>query len=122
MKNTLFERFAEPSMKLGLIVLAIATLLLAYQALVVVPREEIKAKERLAAEASLKEEQARIARDTRYNGCVHDAEYNYNNRWEGHCVLVGKGENCSLPAYVADKFEEKLVEDKKQCLDIYKNY
>lgn len=48
--------------------------------------------------------------------CNIQAQDNYNSSWKGNCP---NGDICSLPISVVNVLNEKLKDDKNECLQIY---
>jgi len=91
-----------------------------YQSAVVIPREEITAKEeQLKAEqqeATLKEER----RQARYGECLSSAWRQYSSAWDSQCELAGEEADCTLPKYRYEPVEADYVREKEMCLAVLK--
>jgi hypothetical protein len=98
----------------------IAVFTLAYQALVVIPREE---NEAIVKAQQLKIEQelrAEANKQRNYDSCVAEAYTSYSANWDKQCDIAGKDPDCTL--YEA---QYKIVEDRhdsaqERCLTLYK--
>jgi len=104
----------------GLLTFAVILLVILFQALVVVPQQEIEAKER-AAEAELREERrAQAQRERNYTRCLGNAYDVYSNNWDNVCEIDGKEKDCTLPAYRHQPIEAQYETAKERCVDLYK--
>lgn len=101
-------------------VVLISIIAIAYQALVVVPREQIEAEAKRYEQERRLEALAADRREDRYNSCLVDAQSFYTADWNGHCELIGKEPDCSLPTNTALIFETRKEKAEEQCLAIYK--
>jgi hypothetical protein len=102
--------------KAFVVIVIFAVLGIAYNSLVVIPREKL-AQQESARRAS---EQKEFMRSLNYDACVNEALRVYSSNWDGTCELLSKERDCSLPAFRAEKHEEKLSEEKDRCVQLYK--
>lgn len=104
---------------IAVVATVLTTLFIAYQALVVVPKERIEAQtaieERNRADALM----AAARNKDNYDSCLLGAYTNYSSNWEQHCELLELEEDCSLPRATALLFEERKEKDEANCLAVY---
>lgn len=98
----------------------IAAVLIAYQALVEIPREKIESQEKTLMLEKVAEEAKEAQREEKYNNCMMFAYTDYNTNWNSACTLAEKEAECSLPTYKADSLEEKWEQEKDRCVQMYK--
>jgi len=55
-----------------------------------------------------------------YDMCKSQAYQSYLTNWEGECKTSLKAEDCSLDLDIADRLTERLTNEEKECLDLYK--
>lgn len=98
----------------------IAAVVVAYQALVVVPQNRIDAEQRkemvrIQVEKE-REEQKRID----LWECQNSAYQAYSGNWDAACKLIGEKPDCTLPAYKANGYQELLDAANDRCVTLYK--
>lgn len=101
-------------------VILISTIAIAYQSLVVVPREEIRAEAERYERERREEALASTRREDKYNSCLVDAYNLYSENWDNYCELLGREPNCSLPYSKSEDLGEDYSSEKATCLTIYK--
>lgn len=102
------------------IIAAFSLAFVTYHAFVLVPLERIDTQERQAREARAHEDEVRIEKEIKLEECRVTAYTAYSNNWDGHCELIGKDKDCSLPTEIADKFEQGLNTMTDRCVTLYK--
>lgn len=102
------------------VVLTSIALLIAYQALVVVPQNRIDAEQR-KEQTRIQEERAREARrETSLLTCGLDAYSTYSGDWDKACETAGLKPDCTLPKYKSDSMNKRLEEMNDRCVTLYK--
>lgn len=104
----------------GIVGTVLVVLFIAYTTLVVVPRERMELQAQQAREARMEEEIKEAERLHRYNECMASAYRTYSLNWDGECKLLGKGLDCSLPQFKADKLEDSKRNAESNCVVMYK--
>lgn len=100
--------------------LVVFTLIMLYQALVVIPNERIAAEERAVIEKARLERLEKIEKAEKYDACMATAYRNYSDNWDQHCEMIGLEADCSLPAYNANLFEERKETAQDRCVTMYR--
>lgn len=93
---------------------------IAYQSLVVIPREEIEARERKETADRVAALFAEQQRKEDYSQCIQDAYINYTNNWNSQCKTEGKEDGCQLISWRAEDFEASWNRDEDTCVTLYK--
>lgn len=93
---------------------------IAYQTLVVVPREEIEQRYVQATRERMEALAAEQRRQKAYEDCDQMAWEAYSLDWDGACEIIGEEKDCSLPGYRADQLGEVLSKAKDRCVAMYK--
>jgi len=58
-------------------------------------------------------------RESKIESCLTMADVQQEVFWESECKGLGRGENCSLPTYNADRVDAEYRRDRDEC---YKRY
>ena len=104
-----------------LIGIVIASMLfIAYQSLVVVPREELAFQKQKIANAELSAYLEKVQKEADYKTCKDAAYETYSLDWNQGCRTAGKANDCTLPKYTADTFDQRLSAEKNRCVTMYK--
>lgn len=98
----------------------VAVLLIAYQALVVVPAERLEAQAELQRAEQRAQELAELKRQADYNNCLAAAYEVYSANWESKCKVLGLGDGCTLTVYAYAPIEEDYANEKDRCVTMYK--
>ena len=105
---------------IGVSIFAGLIILIMYQSLVVIPKEEIRSEE-IKASA---ERKAKIFEEDRkeraYNSCINNAHGVYTADWNGQCELLGKEADCSLYPAQYTLIEERHKDAQDSCLVRFK--
>lgn len=102
------------------IIVSIAVLVIAYQALIVVPKEKIASQEQAIIEKARLERLERLQKAEAYDQCVSVAYSNYNYDWNKACETAGKEAGCTHYTSVADRIDGILKDAKQTCVVMYK--
>lgn len=116
MQHITTQRVIAAAVTLGII----AAILIAYQALVEIPRERIEAQEK---EAFLKRADELVKaqeREDNYNSCMFSAYNIYSQNWDSQCTLLGREKECSLKTYEMERIEKLHKESQERCVQMYK--
>lgn len=109
--------------KIIIAIIAVATVFLcwvAYEHFVAIPRAELAAEQAQERQERIDRMAAEREREANYKQCVRLAYLNYTADWDGQCELLGKEDNCSLPRYIANEFDDDLDREKDNCIKMYK--
>lgn len=100
--------------KLIPISMLIVALSLGYYFVIFLPQKE---SQRLLREESIRKQEVNEAkeRQRQLNFCLTAAEFSKDNFWDRECESRGLTENCSLPAYNADRVDDTHKEDRNEC-------
>lgn len=93
---------------------------IAYQNLVVIPKQQL-ADQRERVEREILEK--RVAEEKRiadYNQCTSTAWQTYSNNWDMTCENLDLEKDCSLPTYLSEGLDERHEQGKDRCLNLYK--
>ena len=101
-------------------IVAIAVLVIAYQALIVVPKERIASQERANVEKARLERLEKLQRAEAYDQCVASAYEVYSNNWDKACETNGKEADCSLYTAQSDRIDDMHQTAKNTCVTLYK--
>ena len=87
-------------------------------------RQKTLEKDKRATEARLErvmqEKEAQEEKEKQLDLCLLRAQLNYSNFWERECEGLGRGEDCRLPRYNADRVDRIMKEAKDECYRRYK--
>ena len=86
-------------------------------------RAKVERSERLAREQRQDSESRDDLRRERYDRCLQEAQEDYNRGWAADCKSIGinnKKENCFLPEFNVNSWNNILKSDRKTCLDEFK--
>lgn len=103
---------------IGVVILAV--LFIAYQALVVVPREEIAAAQRAAADKARAESIEKMEKARAYDECISDAYDVYSNNWDNTCINNGDEADCQLYPNQSNRIDDMHETAKAACVTLYK--
>jgi len=104
-----------------LVLVGIASgLFIAYQTLVVVPREEIEQRYVQATRERIEALAAEQRRQKAYEDCDQMAWEAYSLDWDAACKIEGEQKDCTLPGYRADQLGEVLAKAKDRCVAMYR--
>jgi hypothetical protein len=99
--------------KITAIIFGLLVFILAWNALVVIPREKMKQERD-------EKQNAETLRKWNYDVCIADAVNIYDGTWNGECKLLEREKECALPAYKAQKINDALSDEKDRCVSLYK--
>lgn len=102
------------------IIVSIAVLAIAYQALIVVPKEKIASQERAIVEKARLERLEKLQKAEAYDSCVSEAYFNYTADWNKACETAGKEDSCTLYSSQSDRVDGIFKEAKNTCVTLYK--
>jgi len=101
------------------LVLGLVLLFIAYQALVVVPQNQINQE---ISQTKLKLDAVKLAesvKKTDYHRCLNSAFKAYSLDWDSQCFLAGEKADCSLKPYQYTEIEIRHTANQSTCLTIY---
>lgn len=101
-------------------ILGIVVLIMAYQAFIVIPKEEIASRERANVEKVRLERLEKLQKAEAYDSCVYEAYTNYSADWNTACETAGKEENCTHYSSISDRLDGILKDAKQTCVVMYK--
>lgn len=101
-------------------IVTIAVLVIAYQSLIVVPKERIAAQERANVEKVRLERLEKLQKAEAYDQCIASAYQVYSQNWDKACETNGKEADCSLYSAQSDRIDDMHQTAKTTCLTLYK--
>lgn len=103
---------------IGLLVFAV--LGIAYQSLVVVPRERIAFEQKKISDAKLEKQLAEWAKEREYKECMSTAYEEYIMDFNGECDRLGKEDGCAINASSAKEIGSVKEKKENRCVTMYK--
>jgi len=91
------------------LVILLLILFIAYQSLVVVPREILQ-----------KNITAQWNKEQKYESCIDDAYDIYSEAWDSQCRINGEKNDCSLKPFNYEIIEKRHEKRQDTCLQIFK--
>jgi len=76
-------------------------------------------KQKTEQQEKIKGQQDENRKNSLLNVCLRLAETSYGRFWDSECKILGRGEDCFLPEYNADRADDYKQEEKDEC---YKRY
>ena len=107
-------------MKAFYVTATIATLVIAYQALIIVPQQKIDSIERQHKLDQQEETFKGAMKKNEYDACIEESYNMYIIDWNSACGLENKEDGCSLPAYRANELGDDRQTNEDECLAIFK--
>ena len=110
------DQFLKIAVGLGILA---AGLGVSYHYAIYIPNRDLRQTEAAEQNRILKKD---LAKDD-YDACLSQASYDYMINWNGDCKINGvdkKSAGCTLPNYIASRWNKELKDSNSICTEIYK--